>query len=686
MFNESQARSLVIGFRDLHRRMAEMEAWLIQAGASTAFSEYVNDVSPTEGKVLRDYFTRIRDTMLACLQEAHLPREEQRTSLRWAIQCGLTFLHIAVSEMSPKRLRGYGSLSRAGEAEAVRMQQELTRWIDRAAAYLRQGLGRDLAQRLSRLEATSGNVATLRLLDRVSTRWGLVEFRPQLDAVVRRLETPQFEIAIFGRVSSGKSSLLNQMAGTDVLPVGVTPVTAVPTRLTRGPAPVAVISFAEIEPRRIDVTQLRDFAAEEGNPGNHKHVTGILVQLPSPRLPEGVVLVDTPGIGSLALAGSAETFAYLPRCDLGVVLIDAASSPSHDDLALLRLLTEAGIPTQVLLSKADLVQPADRERLVTYLRKQIHDELGLDLPVHPVSTVEPEEALLGRWFNEQIAPLFDRQQALTQASLGRKIAHLRESVVAVLETLLDRRPRHGTEGRARGESPAAGRLLEEADRIIGEAQSRMREWTAEEPALMEIILRDAAEAIVAPLVGSERDGDEPLMQVVQKVLGERGRMAHDLVRGLQQALARTLEQLHQAAPLINADVGSVRNFALSGLPALDLAPVREIEPVARPWWTWLSQGLAVGTVRRTLERRLAGPFGEAVRLYDRQLQAWLKGRIAQVTELYEAQAEVIRQQARRLRADRDAGSGPGNTAALADDLRELQRSLSMAPALGPARD
>jgi len=56
---------------------------------------------------------------------------------------------------------------------------------------------------------------------------------------------------------------------------------------------------------------------------NAKHVARINVELPSPRLRDGVVFVDTPGLGSLASAGATETIAYLPRCDLGVALLDA---------------------------------------------------------------------------------------------------------------------------------------------------------------------------------------------------------------------------------------------------------------------------------------------------------------------------------------------------------------------------
>jgi GTP-binding protein EngB required for normal cell division len=421
--NEHQKRTILLSCLDIHRRMAEMEAILAQSAISSPFSKYVNDLSPTEGKVVQDYFARLRATLLAWLNEAGIPLEVLHASTRWALQVGTVSLQVAVAEMSPQKLSGYGRLSEAGRDLVVRMRQDLDRMIDRVGAYLRQGLGRDLPQRLARLEAADAGAATLTVLDRIITRHGLVEFRPQLDRIVLRLENPQFEIAVFGRVSSGKSTLLNHLSGQDVLPVGVTPITAVPTRLVRGERAEALISFAEVQPRLIDVDALREYASEQGNPGNRKHVTGILVRMSSTRLREGVVLVDTPGIGSLARSGSAETFAYLPHCDLGVVLIDAASALSPDDLGLLRLLYEAAVPAQVVLSKADLLHPDDRRRTLDYIRGQLRQELDLDLPVHPVSAVGTEEALLIRWFEQEIEPLLARHRALVEMSLRRKTAH-----------------------------------------------------------------------------------------------------------------------------------------------------------------------------------------------------------------------------------------------------------------------
>ena len=87
---------------------------------------------------------------------------------------------------------------------------------------------------------------------------------------------------------------------------------------------------------RVATSQLWEYASEEGNPGNCKHVTRIVVRLASARMKSGVVLVDTPGVGSLATAGAAEAMAYLPRCDLGIILVDSASTLGREDLMLLR--------------------------------------------------------------------------------------------------------------------------------------------------------------------------------------------------------------------------------------------------------------------------------------------------------------------------------------------------------------
>ncbi len=87
---------------------------------------------------------------------------------------------------------------------------------------------------------------------------------------------------MFGRVSSGKSSLLNAILDTEVLPVGVTPVTSVPTRITHGEQPSLTVSFADAPVKSFEIALLGEFATEQQNPGNVK-LARITVTLPISR-------------------------------------------------------------------------------------------------------------------------------------------------------------------------------------------------------------------------------------------------------------------------------------------------------------------------------------------------------------------------------------------------------------------
>lgn len=672
MLGPLHKNALLSAFLHINSRLNEMDLLLAQGKRRSPLDRQVDDLAPTEAQVVRDYFARIRSTMATCLERHEIPIEVHRVSLRWALQTGLKFLSVAVAEVSPDRLRGYGPLDDAGRQEVLGIQREIDRLLDRVIAYLGDRMGHDLPERIARLDAAPGSAAILGLVNRIVMRWQLVEFRPLIDAIVQRLESPQFEIAVFGRVSSGKSSLLNYIAADAVLPVGVTPVTAVPTRLVRGRSLSATVSFAEAGSRKIDPKQLAEFASEEKNPGNCKHVAGIVVEVVSPRLREGVVLVDTPGIGSLAAGGSAETFAYLPRCDLSVVLIDAGSPLNHDDVALLHDLYEAGIPAQVLLSKADLLSAEDRDRSVQYVRQQLRERLDLDMAVYPVSVVGRHSALLDRWFEQEIEPLWERHRALTEQSLHRKIARLQQSVGGVLRTLLAERRGDSPATRDGWDLAAAERLLDQADAAIERAETRRRDWSNDGAALREIILHDAVTAAVDAARTGSSDGDGRVAQVVGRSFVQMGQMAREVVTGLQQTLVGSLEALEKIAPLSTVDTTAVRNAACDGLPAMDLAPLLDRCSFDLPRWTLIVPSIARRIARKKVERWFSDHFEQYLELYIAQLQSWLKESLSRVVEPYQSQAEVFREQLRRAAAMNAQSIDEDEAAELARDCQALE--------------
>src|SRR5277367_7061511 len=135
-----------------------------------------------------------------------------------------TFVDIAVEELRPSYMRGSGAVPEDAVAELNGVVHELRSLVAGMERYLRLELGTDLEKRLQQLERSGLDMDLLRSLEQIVTRNGFVEFRPRIDALASRLEDDSFEVALFGRVSCGKSSLLNAILGTAVLPVGVNPI------------------------------------------------------------------------------------------------------------------------------------------------------------------------------------------------------------------------------------------------------------------------------------------------------------------------------------------------------------------------------------------------------------------------------------------------------------------------------
>jgi GTP-binding protein EngB required for normal cell division len=435
---ESQRRHISATCQYVDRALTDLEAVVAASSSGSPFARYVDDLTPAQKRLLSDYCAGIRAQMLRVLRGLGIAPGETMISARHAIRTGVAYVEIALEELKPRHMRGYGEVPPDIAPELNGLVYELQALVDRLDRALAHGTAADLGARLARLSEAGEGSDLLVALERVIQRQGLVEFRPALNAILERYEDRRFEVAVFGRVSSGKSSLLNRLLGADILPVGVTPMTAVPTRIQFGPARSVELRFADRPAERVGLERLAEYVTEQANPDNVKHVTRVVVTLDQPQLAQGVVFVDTPGLGSMAAAGAAETLAYLPRCDLGVVLVDGSTSLTPDDVSTVARLSEAGIPPMVLLSKADVLTPDEVTRVVAYVRDQFQKALGLALTVHPVSAAPDHTDRLDAWMAQTLQPLLADHRSLVVQSLQRKVGVLRVSVEATLRARLGR--------------------------------------------------------------------------------------------------------------------------------------------------------------------------------------------------------------------------------------------------------
>lgn len=140
-----------------------------------------------------------------------------------------------------------------------------------------------------------------------------------------------FRLVVVGELKKGKSSFINALLGEEEL---------VPTHSDVATSTVFKIHYAEKKlyrvffrestgkaPLPINEADLPLFGTENGNPGNEKKVDFIEVGVPSEFLKSGIVIFDTPGLGSLFEEHRSVTYEYIPKADAVFFITDSTDSP-----------------------------------------------------------------------------------------------------------------------------------------------------------------------------------------------------------------------------------------------------------------------------------------------------------------------------------------------------------------------
>ncbi|MEH1013117.1 dynamin family protein [Micromonospora sp. CPCC 206060] len=150
----------------------------------------------------------------------------------------------------------------------------------------------------------------------VHERPALRRWYDALEVGQRQLAEP-LRVAVVGRVSAGKSTLVNALLGADVAPTAVNELTANTTWFVPGAQPTVMVHFRDGRPPAVhSPDRLADLAGaardDEGQQGLLAAVDRIVVTHPSPAL-RAFHLVDTPGLDSVVARDSQTTLRLLDR-------------------------------------------------------------------------------------------------------------------------------------------------------------------------------------------------------------------------------------------------------------------------------------------------------------------------------------------------------------------------------------
>lgn len=226
--------------------------------------------------------------------------------------------------------------------------------------------------------------------------------RRKIEALQERLAMERFHLAVLGQFKRGKSTLLNALMGEEILPTSVVPLTAIPTFLLWGPDVRARVTFLNDHPRAEisgkETTALTAFLAqfvtEADNPANRKGVSHVEVFYPAPLLQQGVVLIDTPGIGSTFRHNTEATLNFLPQCDAALFLVSADPPITEVEVEFLKAVRAKVTRLFFIINKVDYLSEEERDTLVRFVRNVLREQVGItgDPPVFRVSARQGLEA------------------------------------------------------------------------------------------------------------------------------------------------------------------------------------------------------------------------------------------------------------------------------------------------------
>ncbi|MFH1991843.1 MAG: dynamin family protein [Pseudomonadota bacterium] len=241
----------------------------------------------------------------------------------------------------------------------------------------------------------------------------------KLSVLKSRLVDGRFHLAVLGQFKRGKSTLLNALVAEPILPVSVIPLTAVPTFIQFGAVPRIRVHYGDT--RSVEefsgastndqTAFLVKYVTEEGNPKNKLGVTEVEVVLPALILSKGVVLIDTPGIGSTYRHNTQATLNFLQQCDAALFLISADPPITDVELDFLRQVREKVPRLFFVLNKIDYLNADEGDQALSFFRKILaeHLELNENIPIFCISARRGLEAKIKQnqeeWVESGVAEL-----------------------------------------------------------------------------------------------------------------------------------------------------------------------------------------------------------------------------------------------------------------------------------------
>jgi len=263
-------------------------------------------------------------------------------------------------------------------------------------------------------EAVRGALADLA---EAATELSAPQMRARLEDASRKLAEEKFRLVVVGEFSHGKSTFINALLGSKVLPASNSPTTAVLTIIQEGSEPKYRIEYRDgsqieltrerfleiVAPVEPDTSDPEDVARFNAEVGNLAKVDVVRIEYPTALCAQGVEIVDTPGTNDLDVARERITYEFVPRADAVVFVLSARQILSEKELTFLTgriLKSDIGRLFFVINFKDFLDTPEKQRKIIAYAK----DHLGPVVDEPRIYLICARDALVQRSRSQSRVP------------------------------------------------------------------------------------------------------------------------------------------------------------------------------------------------------------------------------------------------------------------------------------------
>lgn len=190
------------------------------------------------------------------------------------------------------------------------------------------------------------------------------DLQVQLEEIAESLnnENSQLVLPLIGEFSSGKTTIINSLSTAKALETASRPITAT----------IYIIKFGQNESKAIihhknGSTEIIDDIKSIDN-GLLKDVNVIEIQDTSNKVPEEIVLVDTPGLSSNEVQHRQNLVEFLPQADGVLLVVDINQSITRSLTEFAKTLEFSKRPLYLILTFCDLKSKEDIENQKKYIK------------------------------------------------------------------------------------------------------------------------------------------------------------------------------------------------------------------------------------------------------------------------------------------------------------------------------